>query len=170
MIGAHSGHNAQCPSVQKEQGERSGNSRRFFLVLLAAGGLALVAWACGGGGVSTPIPPPTGVPTATQESEQAPQGTVRVIEVSSFIYWIDPEPIELKVGEAVQFKITSLETEHTFTIEALGVDVLVGIRKTELSQVVTPQTAGSFDIICKRHRTKLSRTEGRFPQLIVTGG
>ena len=90
-----------------------------------------------------------------------------MLDVSQFVYWMEPEPIEVKVGEPVQFKITSLETEHTFTVEALGIDVLVGIRETVLSEVVTPQTIGTFDIICKRHRTKLSRTEGRFPQLVV---
>ena len=130
--------------------------------------------ACGGGSSDT-----SPAPTATSAPAQQPVPTtgetstgegVRVIEVSQFLYWMEPEPIELKVGEPVQFRITSLETEHTFTVKALGLDEVVGIRKTVLSRVVTPQTAGSFDIICKRHRSKLSRTEGRFPQLIVTEG
>jgi heme/copper-type cytochrome/quinol oxidase subunit 2 len=60
----------------------------------------------------------------------------------------------LKVGEPVQFKVTSADTRHTFIIEALGIDVEVpqqSLNETVTTRVVTPQAAGTFRVFCRIH-------------------
>jgi plastocyanin len=64
-----------------------------------------------------------------------------------------PDPIVLKVGEPVQFKVTSTNIRHTFTIEALDIDVEIPqTKETITTKAVTPQEAGEFLVICRIHR------------------
>jgi len=79
-----------------------------------------------------------------------------VIEVTvAFIApYFRPDPIVLKVGEPVQFKVTSADTRHTFVIESLGIDVEVpqkSLNETVTSKVVTPQAAGTLRVFCRIH-------------------
>ena len=99
---------------------------------------------------------PTAPSTATQQAAPSPRGSPRVIEVTvAFIApYFRPDPIVLKVGEPVQFKITSADTRHTFVIESLGIDVEVpqkSLNETVTTRVVTPPAAGTFRVFCRIH-------------------
>jgi len=99
---------------------------------------------------------PTAPSPATQQAAPSPGRSPRVIEVTeAFIApHFHPNPIVLKVGEPVQFKVTSTDTRHTFIIEALGIDVEVpqkSLNETVTTRVVTPQAAGTFRVFCRIH-------------------
>lgn len=86
-----------------------------------------------------------------------PQGQAsRVVEVTlSFVEpRFRPDPIEIRVGEPVQFKVTSADTRHRFIIEPLGIDVEVpqkALNESATTKVVTPTEAGTFRIFCSTH-------------------
>ena len=99
---------------------------------------------------------PTASSPATQQAAPSPGRAPRVIEVTeAFIApHFRPNPLLLKVGEPVQFKVTSADTRHTFIIEALGIDVEVpqkSLNETVTTKVVTPQAAGTFRVFCRIH-------------------
>jgi plastocyanin len=99
---------------------------------------------------------PTASSPATQQAAPSPGSSPRVIEVTeAFIApHFRPNPLVLKVGEPVQFKVTSADTRHTFIIEALGIDVEVpqkSLNETVTTKVVTPQAAGTFRVFCRIH-------------------
>lgn len=99
---------------------------------------------------------PTAPSTATQQAAPSPGGSPRVIEVTvAFIApHFRPDPLVLKVGEPVQFKVTSADTRHTFIIEALGIDIEVpqkSLNETVTTRVVTPQAAGTLRVFCRIH-------------------
>jgi len=99
---------------------------------------------------------PTAPSAVTQPAAPSPGGSPRVIEVTvAFIApYFRPDPIVLKVGEPVQFKVTSADTRHTFVIESLGIDVEVpqkSLNETVTSKVVTPQAAGTLRVFCRIH-------------------
>jgi plastocyanin len=81
---------------------------------------------------------------------------VRQVEVTlSFVEpRFRPDPIEIKVGEPVQFILSSADTRHRFILEALGIDVEVppkSMSESVSTQVVTPTEAGTFRIVCSVH-------------------
>lgn len=125
---------------------------RALAPLLLLGILFLSA--CGGGGAA-----PKPAPVATQPAPAPPasgQGEVRVIDVTlSFVVpHFQPDPIVLKVGEPVQFRATSINSRHTFTIEELGIDVVVPqlvLDQTVTTGVVVPQRLGDFLLFCRVH-------------------
>ncbi len=129
----------------------------IFLFILA---IALLA-ACGGGGSDSGQPPAPATSAPAQQSFETNDETttaegVRIIEVTAAFLEprYRPDPIILKVGEAVQFRITSFDTQHTFTIDELGVDEKITqklIGTTAVSQVVTPTHAGELRLCCRIH-------------------
>ncbi len=97
--------------------------------------------------------------------------TTRVVEVMlSFIEpRFRPDPIEIQVGEPVQFKVSSADTRHHFVVEPLGIDVEVppkSANEPATTQVVTPMKAGTFRIFCSVH-ARMPPMEGT---LIVSEG
>lgn len=87
---------------------------------------------------------------------KSPGQAARVIEVTlSFIEpRFRPDPIEVKVGEPVQFKVSSADTRHRFIIETLGIDLEVpqkSMHESVTTQVVTPTEANTFRIFCSIH-------------------
>ena len=132
---------------------------RLLAVFLFIPAIALLA-ACGGGGESGPAPATV---APTQQAAQAAEG-VRVIEV--FAAYVQPHyqpnPIVLKLGEPVQFQVTSSDTRHTFTIDGLNVDLDIPQRligDTILTPVVTPTQAGTLRLWCRIH-TNVPLMEG----------
>ncbi len=80
----------------------------------------------------------------------------RVVDVTlSFIEpRFRPDPIEIKVGEPVQFNVSSADTRHRFIVEPLGIDVDVpqkSLNESATTKVVTPTEAGTFRIFCSVH-------------------
>ncbi len=94
---------------------------------------------------------------ATAPAPAGQQGeTARVVEVTlSFTEpRFRPDPIEIKVGEPVQFKVTSADTRHHFVVELLGIDVEVpqkSLNEPVTTKAVTPTEAGTFRIFCSTH-------------------
>ena len=73
-----------------------------------------------------------------------------------------PNPIVLKVGEPVQFKVTSSDTRHTLTIDGLNVDLEIPQKLkggAVLTQVVTPTQAATLRLWCRIH-TNVPLMEG----------
>jgi len=98
--------------------------------------------------------------TATPATSQAVAPTAgpapKVVDVTvSFIApRFRPDPIVLKVGEPVQFKVSSADTRHTFIVEPLGIDVEVpqqSLNETVTTKTVTPQQAGTLRVFCRIH-------------------
>ena len=115
--------------------------------------------ACGGGSDSAPASGDAAssnqAPDQSSQAAAPPEG-VRVIEITTafVVPRFQPDPIVLKVGEPVQFRITSADTTHTFTVTEIGVDEAVTQRlvgETAVSQVITPQTIGTFRVWCRVH-------------------
>ena len=133
---------------------------RLLAAFLFIPTIALLA-ACGGsGGDSGPAPATV---TSTEQAVQIAEG-VRVIEV--FAAYVQPHyqpnPIVLKVGEPVQFNVTSSDTRHTFTIDGLNVDLEIPQKLKGgaiLTQVVTPTQAGTLRLWCRIH-TNVPLMEG----------
>lgn len=85
-----------------------------------------------------------------------PGQAVRVVEVTlSFVEpRFRPDPIEIKVGEPVQFKLSSADTRHHFVVEPLGIDVEVpqkSLHESVTTKVVTPTEAGTYRMFCSIH-------------------
>ena len=131
---------------------------RLLLLLPLVLGIILLM-ACGGGSDSGPAVGDTASSDqATDQSSQdaPPAEGVRVIEINAafVVPYFQPDPIVLKVGEPVQFRITSADTRHTFTITELGVDEPVTqtlLGETAVSPVITPQVTGTFLVFCRIH-------------------
>ena len=83
------------------------------------------------------------------------EGVTVIDVVTAFVVpRFQPDPIVVKLGEPVQFRITSADTRHTFTITELDIDVQVTqklIGDTAVTQVITPQQIGTFLIWCRIH-------------------
>ncbi len=93
--------------------------------------------------------------TSTAPAEQQGQAA-RVVEVA--LWFVEPrfrpDPIEIKVGEPVQFKVSSADTRHRFIVESLGIDVEVppkSLNESVTTKVVTPTEAGTFRVFCGIH-------------------
>lgn len=100
----------------------------------------------------TPAAPAQTAPPTAASPERHP----RVIDVTTafVVPRFHPDPIVLKVGEPVQFKVISADTRHTFVIESLGIDVEVpqkSLNESVTTQVVTPQEAGTLRVFCRIH-------------------
>jgi plastocyanin len=98
--------------------------------------------------------PKEGAPSSTSAAQQGQ--AARVVEVTlSFIEpRFRPDPIEIRVGEAVQFKLSSADTRHHFVVEPLGINVEVppkSANEAVTTGVVTPSEAGTFRIFCSVH-------------------
>lgn len=133
--------------------------RRLLSVLPLILAVAIFA-ACGGGGDSGSAPATV---TATPQAVQAAEG-VRVIEVFAayVVPHYQPNPIVLKVGEPIQFQISSSDTRHTFTIDGLNLDLEIPQKLKGgivLTPVVTPTQPGTFRLWCRIH-TNVPLMEG----------
>lgn len=97
-------------------------------------------------------------PTSEPKSEATqPTGeAAQVIELTlSFVApRFRPDPVVVPVGKPLQFKLSSADTRHTLVIEALGIKIDVpqqALKESVLTQVVTPQQAGTHRMYCDIH-------------------
>jgi plastocyanin len=106
-----------------------------------------------------------------EATSTAPAGqAVRVVDVTlSFVEpRFRPDPLEIKIGEPVRFKVGSADTRHRLVIESLGIDVEVpqkSLNESVTTKTVTPTKAGTYRIFCSVHARM--QMEG---MLVVSGG
>lgn len=120
----------------------------------------LLLTACGGGEQTER--PATPEPGATSSSAPAAESlaNVRLVEVDLSVFKFTPKTIVLKAGEPVQFRLTSKDTLHTFTVKDLGIDVSLNPGESKVSDVVTPQQTGTLQITCRVHPVSAYGMEG----------
>jgi len=132
------------------------------LGVLVVGFLLLTA--CGRGEESERPPAPATTPESTVAPESAevtkPEVTAKLVEVDLSVFKFTPKEIVLKVGEPVQFKVTSKDTIHSLTIKDLGIDVELTPGGQKISEVFTPQQTGTFQITCRIHSVSAYGMEG----------
>lgn len=66
-----------------------------------------------------------------------------MISVKAFKYGYDPNTIEVEAGTKVKIELVSLDSEHTFTIDDLGIDQKVKGGGTEIIEF-TPEKKGDY--------------------------
>jgi len=80
---------------------------------------------------------------ATTDTEDMTK-SYQTVSVKAFSYGYLPATINLTVGEKVKFEVTSLDVDHTFTIDDLDIDIKAkGGQTTTLEY--TPKTAGTYE-------------------------
>lgn len=85
-----------------------------------------------------------------QAEEQRPQ-VDRVIRVVAERFTFVPSRIRLKLGETVELRIRSLDTNHGFQIENTGVNVIVPKRgKGDARVLFRAQQKGVFRFTCSK--------------------
>lgn len=128
--------------------EHPRRSRRTGRPLCLLAGTLLLAAGCGSatqGGTATGY----GAPPATTPS---PSSAAREIEVELDSYYFDPATLSLKQGEEVTLKLVNeSQAPHTFTVGALGVDVMVPAGATK-TVTVKPERSGQFPLVCRYHK------------------
>lgn len=72
---------------------------------------------------------------------------VRVVEVRSFKYGFNPDPIVVKVGEKVRLLLTTKDVMHGFGIADLEINVKIPPKKTTAFEFI-PKKAGTYHIHC----------------------
>lgn len=71
----------------------------------------------------------------------------RTIEITLSRYAFSPDQIEVGLGERVRLNVTSVDAEHGFQVEELGLNVPIAAGKT-VTLDLTPTEAGTFEIHC----------------------
>lgn len=120
----------------------------------------LLLTACGEGEQQEHPAAPAPAATSSPVPAAAPQANVRRVAVDLSVFKFTPKTIILKAGEPVQFKLTSKDTLHTFTVKDLGIDVSLNPGESKLSDVITPQQTGTFQITCRVHPVSAYGMEG----------
>ena len=80
-------------------------------------------------------------------------GVVRVInrdQGGSGEYRFDPSQLRFEVGQEVTFSLSGETEFHTFTVEALGIDVSMDVGET-VEYTFTFDEAGTFRLYCIPH-------------------
>jgi heme/copper-type cytochrome/quinol oxidase subunit 2 len=109
---------------------------------------------------SAPATPPESTVAPKSAEVTTPEVTAKLVEVDLSVFKFTPKQIVLKVGEPVQFKITSKDTIHSFTVKDLGIDVELTPGGQKISEVFTPQQTGTFQITCRIHSVSAYGMEG----------
>ncbi len=88
---------------------------------------------------------PGAEPVAMAPDQEAP-----VVTLSNFRF--APDVLEVRAGEKAQFTVTSVAGRHTFTVQALGVDVVVSAGTTRTVEFDVPDSApGELELVCRFH-------------------
>ncbi len=95
--------------------------------------LAIAAQACGGDSGPTPTAATTGA-----------GDSVTVVHRN---FSFEPERLSFQVGETVEFRLTSEDSPHTFTIRDLGISWAVSKDSPEV-QSFTFEEPGTFRLVC----------------------
>ena len=108
---------------------------------------------------------PAGEATATA----APSPSALSIAVANFRF--SPDTLEVEAGQEAQLRLTGDGRGHTFTVESLGVDVVVGPGATETIEFEVPVSAsGTIPFICRFHSSGGRGMVGELKNRLSTGG
>ena len=145
--------------------------RRFGFVV-AGCVICLLLSACGKGDQdkhgAAPAATPKPTPAATPTPAPQPQANVKLVEVDLSVFKFTPKTMFLKVGEPVQFRVSSKDTLHSFTVKDLDIDVALNPGESKVTPVITPQQTGTFQITCRIHPVSAYGMEG-FLKVTETG-
>jgi len=110
-----------------------------------------------------PAPTPTvALPAAPQASVERPPPATIELAVRLIGRSFEPHQIHGNVGDSVIVTLVGDNEQHTFTIDSLGVNVMVPATATRIVQL-TPTTKGITPFYCRFHG---SPTAGMHGQLI----
>lgn len=107
--------------------------------------LAVLA-ACGGGERATPTPRRALTPTATPrpvERPTTPAGATVTVLLTEDPYRFEPKDLAFEPGKSYALTLRSTREFHTFTVDALGIDIPVNAGET-VTQQITLDKAGTF--------------------------
>lgn len=153
--------------------------KRTAIFLISGLVLALLLAACSSDdpepptGVDSPAPPEAAAAGVVKAASQSVVGTVaegdggaasagggceggtaRTVDLQdpagSGTYQFDPSELSFAKGDCVNFTFTSETEFHTFTVDALDIDVSVDGEATE-NLSFTFEAAGEFELICVPH-------------------
>lgn len=83
-------------------------------------------------------------PAATTPPGQGVEGEVAVIATYARF---QPSAISLKKEQAIQLRVTATDTNHTFTVDELGINIAVGRGQT-ITREIQAERAGAFTFYC----------------------
>ncbi len=63
-------------------------------------------------------------------------------------YVFEPGALRFEVGDAVEFRLLSVDEAHTFTVNDLGINWIVPKEEAPQAQTFTFDRAGTFKLIC----------------------
>jgi plastocyanin len=84
----------------------------------------------------------------------------KTIKINASNYKFEPSTIEVGVGEDVRIELTSLDTAHTFTIDALNIDREVKSGETEIIEFKA-EKAGEYTFYSNKSADRLNKMEGK---------
>lgn len=99
-------------------------------------------------------------PGRLQLTEQPTAEQKTIIKVNTSNYKFEPSTIEVKVGEDVRIELTSVDTAHTFTIDALNIDHEVKAGGTEIIEF-KPDKAGEYTFYSNKPNDIRNKMEGK---------
>lgn len=82
-----------------------------------------------------------------ETEEEQPQVPAQTVSVKAFSFGYSPSTIRLTRGERIILEITSLDVDHTFTADDLGIDLSVKGGET-ISIEYTPKVSGEYEFYC----------------------
>ena len=95
----------------------------------------------------------SGIAAMSQASGQQADSEkpARIISIVAERFYFSPSKIKLKLGETVEFVLTSDDTDHGFKVPSAGIDVAIPPSgKGEARIRFTATKAGSFKFECSR--------------------
>jgi plastocyanin len=101
-----------------------------FIALVAL----LIVQACDGG--------------AKAGSEPVRPSVNGTLEMNLKNYAFEPKRLLFELGETVEFRLTSEDDVHTFTVQPLGINGVVPGEAVSQSQTFSFEQAGTFKLIC----------------------
>ncbi|MCY4576481.1 MAG: cupredoxin domain-containing protein [Chloroflexi bacterium] len=124
----------------------------FRAVVLIAIAIVMISVACGDADPEA-TPQPTEAPTQTVSPANGSGDVVRVENWDiggSGEYIFVPSEFQFSVGETVTFEMSAETEVHTFTVEELGIDEIIGPGQT-ITFTHTFDRAGEFEVTCTPH-------------------
>lgn len=120
-------------------------------VLLSTGALLISLFAPSRSVAGTPLAATPAAETAATESPAATRPPDRVIRLVAERFTFVPSRIKLKLGEVVELRIRSLDTDHGFRLQDTDVNVVIPKRgRGEVRVLFRAQRKGVFHFVCSK--------------------